>query len=85
MTRDEILAAVERIAREALDYDGELVAEARLVEDLGLDSIRLLTLATEVEDHFRICLDEEDEATIVTAADLAAVVERKLAEDASFS
>lgn len=82
MTREEILAALERIARETLDYQGELTPEARLVEDLGLDSIRLLTLATEVEDHFRICLDEQDEAGIVTAADLAAIVERKLAEDA---
>lgn len=80
MTRDEILRELERIAREAVDYEGELVAGARLVEDLGLDSIRLLTLATEVEDHFRICLDEDEEAGIVTALDLASVVERKLAE-----
>ena len=78
MTRDEIFADLERIAREAVDFEGELTPGARLVEDLGLDSIRLLTLATEVEDHFRICLDEQDEAAIVTAADLAAIVERKL-------
>lgn len=83
MTRDEILAALEGIVREALDYRRDLTPEARLVEDLGLDSIRLLTLATEVEDHFRICLDEEDEAAIATAADLAAIVERKLAEGSS--
>ncbi len=33
----------------------------RLVEDLRLDSIRLLTLAAEVENRFRVILDEEDE------------------------
>jgi len=40
----------------------------------------ILTLATEVEDHFRICLDEDDEAAIVIVEDLVDVVERKLAE-----
>lgn len=82
MDRAEVLRALAAIARDKLDYAGELVPGLRLVEDLELDSIRLLTLATEVEDHFRICLDEDDEAAIVTVADLADVVERKLAAEA---
>ena len=49
------------------------------MEDLELDSIRLLTLAMEVEDRFQICLDEEDEDAIVTVEDLIDVVRRKLA------
>jgi acyl carrier protein len=49
------------------------------VEDLKLDSLHLLTLATEVEDHFLICLDEEDEAALETVGDLVNMVEKKLA------
>jgi acyl carrier protein len=79
MTSDEILSTISELARVKLEHDGTLEPGMRLVEDLELDSIRLLTLATEIEDHFRICLDEDDEASIETVADLVAVVERKLA------
>ncbi len=79
MTDEEILQAISEVARDKLDLDGELRPDMRLVEDLQLDSIRLLTLAMEVEDRFKICLDEEDEEAIVTVADLAGVVRRKLA------
>ena len=78
MSGEEILAAVAALARDKLGYEGELVGAMRLVEDLELDSIRLMTLAMEVEDRFRICLDEDDEAAIVTVADLVAAVGRKL-------
>lgn len=80
MTRENVLAQLGAIARDKLDYTGELEPGMRLVEDLDLDSLRLLTLATEVEDHFRICLDEDDEAGIVTVEDLVDVVGRKLSE-----
>ena len=51
----------------------------RLNPKSELDSIRLLTLAMEIEDRFEICLDEEDEESILTVADLVGVVRRKLA------
>ena len=79
MREDEILQRIAEVARDKLDYEGELSREMRLVEDLELDSIRLMTLAMEVEDRFEICLDEEDEEGIVTVADLVGVVRRKLA------
>ena len=55
-----------------------LTPEMRLVEDLRLDSIRLLTLAMEVENRFRVRLDELDEGAIETVGDLVAIVRRKL-------
>ena len=79
MQDDEILQRIAEVARDKLDYSGELRRDMRLVEDLELDSIRLLTLAMEVEDRFHVCLDEEDEEGIVTVADLVGVVRRKLA------
>lgn len=79
MTRAEILAGIAEVAREHVGFVGELAPGHRLVEDLGLDSIRLLTLAAEVENRFRIALTPEDEARIATVGDLAARVEEKLA------
>ena len=77
---NEILGTIGELASAELDYDGDLELGMRLVEDLELDSIRLLTLATAVEDHFRIMLDEEDEMSIETVGDLVNLVARKLAQ-----
>ena len=74
----EILNAIVEIGRTKLDHADGLRREQRLVEDLELDSIRLLTLAMEVEDRFEICLDEDDEAGIVTVGDLVDLVGKKL-------
>jgi len=78
----DIGGALSEIAR-GLGLQGELRPEQLLVEDLGLDSVGLLSLAVAVEDHFRICLDAEDEAEIRTVGDLLRVLERKLAAPAS--
>lgn len=81
--RQALLDGIRELARDKLDYNGEVDLDSRLAEDLELDSIQLLTLAMEVEDRFLVCLDESDEAGIRTVADLLDVVEAKLADDAS--
>ncbi len=78
MTDEEIFQAIAEVVRDKLEIT-EVGRTARLVEDLELDSIRLLTLAMEVEDRFQVCLDEEDEQAIVTVQDLIDVVRGKLA------
>ncbi len=78
MTRDEILAGVAAVAREHLHLTVEVSPAARLVEDLGCDSLKLLTLAAEVENRFQVVLEPEDEARIATVDDLIAVLARKL-------
>lgn len=93
MTREEILQSIEEVARthlvsrEAGELErrlegGRLTPDLRLVEDLALDSIQLLTLAVEVENRFRICMDPEDEEGIETVGDLADVVAAKLGGEA---
>jgi acyl carrier protein len=75
MQRQEILDGIREVARIHLGWDGVLTPELRLVEDLGLDSLKSLTLALEVENRFRIALDEAGE--IVTIGDLVdAILER---------
>jgi acyl carrier protein len=73
-----ILAGIAEVARQHLGWQEPLTAEMRLVEDLRLDSVRLLTLAMEVENHFRVRLDELDEGAIETVGDLVASVRKKL-------
>ena len=71
MTEAEILAAIEEVARTHVGFTGTLQPELRLVEDLELDSLKALTLALEVENRFRICLDPEIEARVETMAPAA--------------
>ena len=79
MRRQQILEGVALVAQRHLGWKAELRPDMHLVEDLELDSLRLLTLAVEVENHFRICLDEADEATIETVEDLVRIIEEKTA------
>lgn len=78
MSDEVILAGIAEVARAHLGWDGVITPDLRLVEDLRLDSIRLLTLAAEVENRFRVLLDEGDETGIETVGDLVAVVRGKL-------
>jgi len=77
MRRDSILEGVELVAERHVGWKGELRPEMHLVEDLELDSLRLLMLTVEVENYFRICLDEDDEACIETVGDLIQIIEQK--------
>ena len=75
---DRLLEGLRKVAREHLDYEGELTPETRLVDALALDSLRLLTLVVELENHFEVCLEEGDEEGIETVADLLAVLRSRL-------
>jgi acyl carrier protein len=78
MTRDEILDGIAQVARAHVGFDGALTEPMRLQEDLGLDSIRLLVLAAEVENRFQVALEPADDAAVRTVGDLVDVVARKL-------
>ena len=73
-----ILAGIQSVAERCLGWRGEIDLEQRLVETMRLDSLRLLTLVVEVENHFRIMLDEGSEDGIETVSDLVEVIRSKL-------
>jgi acyl carrier protein len=56
----------------------QLVPEARLVEDLGLDSLDAVELAISVERKFDIEVPEEELAKLKTVADMVALVESRV-------
>jgi acyl carrier protein len=74
----QIIDGIAEVARQHLGWKGSLRPEMRLVEDLELDSLKTLTLALEVENHFRVCLDEE--AGIQTVGDLVTIIRELLDE-----
>ena len=78
MTRAEITERVALVARRHLGFTGELAPHQKLVEDLGLDSLKLLVLAAEVENEFRIAFAPDEEAAITTVGELVAAVEGKI-------
>jgi len=73
-----LLAGIEAVARRALDWDGSLRLDTPLVEALELDSLRMLTLVVELEDHFLVCLEEGDEAGLATVADLVGLLRSRI-------
>lgn len=82
MTDEQILEGVRAVAREHLDYQGEVTPELELVQAMALDSVRMLTLVVEVENHFDVCLEEGDEQNVVTVADLVALLRTRLEQAA---
>jgi acyl carrier protein len=57
-----------------------MASHTRLQEDLGLDSMGLITLALEIENHWQLYLAEPPEAPPQTLGELAALVAQRLRE-----
>jgi len=72
----EVLAGIAEVASTHVDWHGELHPDMQLVEDLELDSLKALTLALEVENRFKVYLDQEGD--LVTIGDLVAAIRRQL-------
>ena len=77
MTRtDEVRAAVA----DHLGIEPErLTEQASLSEDLGLDSLAGIELATSLEDRFSLRITDDELAAVKTYGDLQRLVLRKVA------
>ncbi len=76
-----ILAGIAQVARDHVDWHGPISLDMRLVEDLALDSLKLLTLAVEVENHFQICLDPDEDHELETIGDLVQAIQKRQSGD----
>ncbi len=74
----EILERIGDVARRHLSWNGELTPDQSIVETMALDSLRLLTLVVEVENEFRVCLEEGEEHEVRTAHDLVRLIREHL-------
>ncbi len=57
-----------------------LSPENRLREDLGLSSLRTVDLIIRLEDTFEIAVSDDDLADLITLGDVAALIERLVAD-----
>lgn len=77
---DEVVAVIEAVVRRELGREVAVARHHALQAELALDSLSLLTLAVELEDRFRVKLNEEDAGSLSTVGDLAALVVRRAGE-----
>ena len=79
MDADDIEARVRQILTTRLGMPpAEITAEARLVDELGMDSLDAVELAIAMEREFRVELSDDQVAKLQTVADIVAQI-RKLA------
>ena len=68
VSAETVLTEIRRVVAREVSSPRELTGSDRLIDDLGLDSLSLTTLAVELEDRFEVYLSDE-EATRVTTVD----------------
>lgn len=79
MTEEKILQIIKAYFHEQFEIPMEkIVPEARLFEDLNLDSIDALDMVGMLESELDIDVDEKDLTTIQTIQDVLEFVKRKV-------
>ena len=74
-TSTDILTAVREITAEEAGVDvAEGSADSRFADDLDIDSLGLLTIATQVEERFGVALDDSLIPTLATVGSLVELV-----------
>jgi acyl carrier protein len=78
----QVLAEIRRVARDELEHPAEVLLSHRLLEDLQLDSMAMIVVATELENRFEVKLDEQDAGVLATVGDLVRLVTQRVQEAA---
>ena len=83
MSRDEILAQITEVLAGEFEIErAKLVPEARLYEDLDLDSIDAVDLVVRLQQRTGIKVVADDFKAIRTLGDVVEVIEKLLASQA---
>jgi acyl carrier protein len=75
MSREDVLHALHGVIARCTATEVELMPHTRFQDDLGLDSLKVMELVAEVEDHFDVNLPLNLLPEIHTVADLARIIE----------
>ena len=79
MTRDEINKMVVDVLRESFDLSEEaLIPNAKLYEDLDLDSLDAIDLAVKLKNDMGVTLNEEEMRSLIEFSDLIDLMDKKL-------
>ena len=69
---------IKEIVAEILDLEvSEINEEAKIIDDLGADSIAVMEIVMELEEEYDVEVPTEDILTLLTVADIIAYVEAK--------
>ncbi len=76
---DKIVSFINEVVQKNGYLDREVTKEDKLKEDLGLDSLGILTIIDEIEEKFEVSLEPEElQKNPETVGDLAHIIEAKL-------
>ena len=69
---------VKEVLMEAINVDEDMIKmEANLKDDLGIDSLAAVELSLELETEFDVRIEDEEQAKLVTVADIVSLLESK--------
>jgi acyl carrier protein len=72
---------VRELMAQKLDVDVEkIVDEARIIDDLGADSLETVELVMALEEHFGIEISDEESSKLTTVKTVVSFVEKRLSE-----
>lgn len=75
--KNKMLNELKMLISDRLGIDSSLITEKTdLLYELGADSLTLVSLVGDVEDHFEISIDDEELAQLATVGDLVGLIER---------
>ena len=75
----DVFAKVKDIIVSELNCDESLVTmEAKLKDDLGADSIDAVQIVMEIEDEFKITVDDSQEESMTTVGDVVKYIENNV-------
>ena len=73
-----MLEEIKNVLVEALNVDAdEIVPEAKLSDDLDIDSLSAVELALELESTFDVTIEDEELAKLETVQDIIDIIEAK--------
>ncbi|MBE5744611.1 MAG: acyl carrier protein [Clostridiales bacterium] len=71
-----MLEKIQEMLAEALNMPVEKVtADAKIVDDLGADSLDVVELLSRLEDEYGVMIPDEDVEKLITVADVAGAIE----------
>ena len=68
---------LEVLKRTVTDDESKLVPGAKLIDDLGADSLTAVEITMELEEKLGITISDDEVSTIVTIQDIINIVEAK--------
>lgn len=84
MSTPTVKERVDSIVKEVLHVDSaKIMPSSRIKEDLGADSLDLVSLVMALEDEFKDSISDEEAACLVTVGDAVKFIEKKAGLQAS--